>query len=128
MGRVRRMIQVDGRTAWTLFDTGSRNTYVTAAAAAGLPAYEPLVPRKAALGGKVHTIQRGCILKARIEGKPIEGEASIVDEIGKDEDGRPIEILFGALLMQKWGIRVHPDTESVDLSNYPEEFVEYTGD
>jgi hypothetical protein len=28
VGRIRRAIDVDGRTFWTMFDTGARNTYV----------------------------------------------------------------------------------------------------
>jgi len=49
----------------------------------------------------------------------------VIDEIGPDEDGRPIEILFGALAMQQWGIRPVPDEEDLDLSHYPKEFLEF---
>ena len=49
----------------------------------------------------------------------------VIDEIGRDEDGRPIEILFGALAMQQWGIRPVPDEEDLDLSHYPKEFLEF---
>ena len=49
----------------------------------------------------------------------------MIDQIGKDEDGKPIEILFGALAMQHWGIRPVPDEERLDLSHYPEVFVEF---
>jgi hypothetical protein len=41
------------------------------------------------------------------------------------EDGNPIEILFGALAMQQWGIKLDSPEEKLDLSNYPEEFVEF---
>jgi hypothetical protein len=50
----------------------------------------------------------------------------VIDRIGTDGDGRPIEILFGALAMQQWGIRLVPETESLDLSHYPSEFVEFS--
>jgi hypothetical protein len=50
----------------------------------------------------------------------------VIEEIGKDEDGKPIEILFGALAMQQWGIRPKPDEERLDLSHYPDEFVEFS--
>ena len=50
----------------------------------------------------------------------------VIDEIGNDEDGTPIEILFGALAMQQWGIRLIPDEEKLDLTRYPEEFLEYS--
>jgi hypothetical protein len=40
----------------------------------------------------------------------------VIEDIGNDEDGRPIEILFGALAMQQWGIRPVPDEERLDLT------------
>jgi len=52
----------------------------------------------------------------------------VIKDIGKDEDGKPIEILFGALAMQQWGIRLLPAEEKLDLSHYPEEFVEFKFD
>jgi hypothetical protein len=45
--------------------------------------------------------------------------------IGANENGRPIDILFGALAMQQWGIRPVADNETLDLSHYPDEFVEF---
>ena len=49
----------------------------------------------------------------------------VVEKIGTDEEGKPIEILFGALAMQQWGIRLNPEEEKLDLSHYPEEFIEF---
>jgi hypothetical protein len=37
----------------------------------------------------------------------------------------PIEVLFGALAMQQWGIRPITDQEKLDLTHHPKEFVEY---
>ena len=68
---------------------------------------------------------RTALLQAEVEGHLVSTHALVVDEIGADEDGRPIEILFGALAMQQWGIRPIPDEEKLDLSHYPEEFVEF---
>jgi len=48
----------------------------------------------------------------------------VIDEIRNDENGIRIEILFGALAMQQRGIRLIPEQEKLDLSHYPEEFVE----
>jgi len=64
-------------------------------------------------------------LHARVDGHQISTLALVIDEIGRDEDGKPIEILFGALAMQQWGIRPIPDEERLDLTHYPEEFVEF---
>jgi len=65
------------------------------------------------------------ILHADIEGHPVSTYALVIDNIGRDEDGNPIEILFGALAMQQWGIKLNPPEEKLDLTNYPEEFVEF---
>ena len=65
------------------------------------------------------------LLEAEIEGRQISTHALVIDEIGNDENGAAIEILFGALAMQQWGIRPVPDEERLDLSHYPDEFVEF---
>ena len=49
----------------------------------------------------------------------------MINDIGPDEEGKPIDILFGARAMQQWGIRAVPDEERLDLSHYPDEFVEF---
>jgi len=65
------------------------------------------------------------ILEADVEGRGISTHAMVVDDIGSDEEQRRIEVLFGALAMPQWGIRPVPDEERLDLSHYPEEFVEF---
>jgi len=44
--------------------------------------------------------------------------ALVIDEIAQGEDGKPIEILFGALAMQQWNQPV-PTKEKLDLSHLP---------
>jgi hypothetical protein len=68
---------------------------------------------------------RTALLQAEVQGHLVSTHAMVVDEIGKDEDGRRIEILFGALALRQWGIRPVPGEERLDLSHYPEEFVEF---
>jgi len=80
---------------------------------------------RTALGGAVRETNTAALLEAEIQGRPISTHALVIDEIGKDENGVPIEILFGALAMQQWGIRPVPDEERLDLSHYPQEFVEF---
>jgi hypothetical protein len=80
---------------------------------------------RTALGGSVRETNTAALLEARIEGHPISTHALVIDEIGNDEEGRRIEILFGALAMQQWGVRPIPDEERLDLSHYPDEFVEF---
>jgi hypothetical protein len=125
MGRIRQTIKVDGQKCWTLFDIGARNTYVVPSVAQVLITSTTSRVFRTALGGEVKEINTSAILEAEIEGHPIATHALVIDEIGKDENGKPIEILFGALAMQQWGIRPVPDEERLDLSHYPEEFVEF---
>jgi len=125
MGRIREMIKVDGREYWTLFDTGARNTYIIPSVADVLITSLTPHPIRTALGGEVKESNRTAILQAEVEGHLISTHAMVIDEIGNDEDGKPIEILFGALAMQQWGIRPIPDKEKLDLSHYPEEFIEF---
>jgi len=125
MGRIRQMVKVDGRECWTLFDTGARNTYVVPTVAQLLTTSKTLHPIRSALGGEVKQIDITALLQAQIEGHLISTHAMVVDRIGTDEDGKNIEILFGALAMQQWGIRPIPDQEKLDLTHYPEEFIEF---
>ena len=125
MARIREMTTVDGRECWTLFDTGARNTYVVPAVAELLVIIEVPQPIRTALGGSVKETTKTTVLNAEVEGRPISTHALVVDEIGTDEDGRRVEVLFGALAMQQWGIRPVPDEEKLDLSHYPDEFVEF---
>ena len=125
MGRVRQQISVDGRSYWTLFDTGARNTYVTPSVAQLLTTTPTARLIRTALGGGVKTTTTAALLEAEIEGRSVSTHALVVDEIGRDENGTPIDILFGALAMQQWGIRPVPDEERLDLTHYPEEFVEF---
>lgn len=125
MGRIRQNIKIKGKNFWTLFDTGSRNTYVVKTVAEGFGITKISKPRKVALGGKEHLLNNGFFLMANIDGFPIEIDSYIIDEIGNDKEGKPIEILFGALAMQKWGIRPVPDEEKLDMTHYSNEFVEF---
>jgi len=65
------------------------------------------------------------LLEAEIQHHRVSTHAFVVEEIGEDEEGNPIEILFGALAMQQWGIRLKPSEERLDLSHYPKELVEF---
>jgi hypothetical protein len=119
------MINVRGRKSWTLFDSGARKTYVVSAVASVLTTTELSQPIRMALGGEVRESNKTALLEAEVEGRPVSTHAMVIDEISEDDDGKPIEILFGALAMQEWGIRLIPEQEKLDLSHYPRGFVEF---
>ena len=125
MGRIKQYIDVGNQRHWALFDSGARNTYLTKAAAANLQTFESPKINPVALGGKVHTIKEDCRLVCKINGYDIIDTAFVLDSIGIDEEGKTIEVLIGALLMQRWGIILIPEKEEIDMSHYPNEFVEF---
>jgi len=125
MGRIREMMTIDGRQCWTLFDTGVRSTYVVSAVAGKLGKMATFHPIRTALGGSVKESTCTALLQAEVQGRPVSTHALVVEEIGKDEDGRRIEILFGALALRQWGIRPVPEEGRLDLSHYPEQFAEF---
>lgn len=126
MGRIRQTIQVYGQNCWTLFDTGARNTYVASNVASLLTTSKVDRPFRSALGSGIKEAKEMALLEAEVEGHPISTHAMVIDHIGgNDEDGTPIEILIGALAMQQWGIRLIPESEKLDLSHYPDEFLEF---
>ncbi|MBM4036390.1 MAG: retroviral-like aspartic protease [Planctomycetes bacterium] len=125
MGRVFGKIQVNGKRFRTLFDSGATNSYIRAGATKGLLTRPLPVPRPTGIGGKTHQITELCVLMGTLEGKPIEVTAYVLDEIGRDAQGRRIDLLFGALAMQAWNIIIVPKEERLDLSHYPKEFIEF---
>jgi hypothetical protein len=126
MGRIREYVKVNGKKYWALFDSGARNTYVVPEVASHLATTKLPKAFKSALGGTVKKTSKAALLVAQIEGRNVSTNALVVDTIGKDEENRPIEILFGALAMQQWGIRLVPAEERLDLTFYPKEFVEFS--
>jgi hypothetical protein len=125
MGRVRENIEINGQKFWTLFDIGARNTYIVPEVAALCSTSELKAPFRSALGGKLRETSQGALLDAEVQGCAITTHAMVLDEIGNDEDGKPIQILFGALAMRQWGIRPVPDQETLDMSHYSREFLEF---
>jgi hypothetical protein len=125
MGRIREYIRVNGKKFWTLFDSGARNTYIVPAVAALLTTTK--LPRafRSSLGGGVKKATKAAILTAEVQGHKLFTNAMVIDDIGNDEDAKPIQVLFGALAMQQWGIRLVPEEERLDLTHYPKEFVEF---
>jgi hypothetical protein len=125
MGRIREYVRVNGKKYWTLFDSGARNTYVVPKVAANLATTTLPKPAKSALGGAVKKIAKAALLVAQVEGHNLSTNAMVIDTFGKDEEDRPIDILFGALAMQQWGIRLVPAEERLDFTYFPKEFVEF---
>ena len=125
MGRIYEPIVVRGVPRNCLFDSGARNTYITAEVAKRLPRWKISPAYRSGLGGRVRRITQASALVGTLRGHQLDTEAYIVRDLGRDEKGRPIEIIFGALAMQKWCIELIPKDERLDMSHFPKEFVEF---
>lgn len=125
MGRIKASVRIDGQDYWALFDCGAINTYIVEDAASCLPTFGLEKPEHIALGGKTHNVTRKCRLTCLVEGYLIDVLARVLKEIGKDEEGRRIEVLIGALAMEEWGIILIPKQKRLDMTHYPKEFIEY---
>jgi hypothetical protein len=97
---------------------------VTAKVAKRLPRRKLKRKYEVRLGGQLHRLSEELLLEAEIQKRTVNTDAYVIDSIGRDDDGREIQVLFAALAMQKWGIQLDLRRERLDLTHYPKEFVE----
>ena len=122
--RTFRDIEIEGKRALALFDTGSFRSYVKKGFSSSLRRRVP--PFKVGLGGKLLEINEVCLLNCAIEGLGFDVKAHPVDEIGKDEKEQEIEAIIGATAMEEWGLIPNLKTGEIDLSALRKrEFTEY---
>lgn len=127
MGRVYDDIKINGAHLHVIFDPGALSSYVTQKGhkKAKLKLFSLMKPRKTGLGGKKRTIDTFCDVQGKIQRFFIDIRAYLVDELGSDERGQDIDLLFGALDMQKWNIQLDVEKEALDLSRFRKEFIEF---
>ena len=117
VGRIKREISVQGQPCWALFDTGAVNSFVTNEVAARGNISRVEQPHVVRMAGIVHRLELASYLNCSVEGRPVELSAYVLPNIGSDEDGRRIDMIFGALEMQRGRIRPVPDEERLDMTH-----------
>jgi hypothetical protein len=150
MSRTFKDIQIDGKNAFALFDTGSIRSYVRKEFASQVK--QRTTPFIVGLGGGTFEINESCLLNCAIEGLPFDIKAHPVKEIGTDEPNfsfkkksppyqrglggcikrntkekrRQIDAIIGAVAMEEWGFILDPRTGSIDLTVLRKrEFIEF---
>lgn len=124
MARTFRGIQIEGREAFALFDTGSLRSYVQKAFVSNIR--EKVPSFKVGLGGHSLELDEACLLSCALEGLGFDVKAHPVEELGRDERGRRIDAIIGATAMEEWGLIPDPRTGSIDLTLLRKrEFVEF---
>jgi hypothetical protein len=123
--RITKEIEIEGKRAFALFDTGALHTYIREEFLIGVPKRIIPVPYKVGLGGKEIEIRESCVAIGKIEGLVFDTEAIPIDELGK-VDGHRLDVIIGALTMEKWEIKLDPRTGELGLDGLRRrEFREY---
>lgn len=125
MGRVYDTLRVNGHALHALFDTGAVSSYIARARTPGLTRTALKPAMRVGIGGSRRTITEVCTFQARLRGNAVTFTARVTDSLGRDEDGRDIDLIAGALFMEEWNVRVDPRRRALDLSRIRREFVEY---
>lgn len=125
MARIIKTIEIEGQPAVALFDTGAIYTYVRAALVPHAPGRAVTQPARVALGGREIEIRELRLIEGKIEGLDFFADAVPVEEIGK-VDGHDLDVLIGALTMERWEIRLDPKSGTLDLEGLRRrEFTEF---
>ena len=123
MARTFREMEIEGRSAFALFDTGSLRSYVQKELTSKIR--WKTIPFRVGLGGRYFEIDEACVLNCAIDGLGFDIEAHPVDDLG-EERGRRIDAIIGAIAMEKWGLIPNPKTGEIDLTVLRKrEFTEY---
>jgi len=125
MSRIFKTIEIEGKPATALFDTGALYSYVVSKLVSGVPRRVVTHPVRVGLGGKDVEIREYCVLEGQIEGLDFFTDAVVVDDLGR-ADGHVLDAIIGARSMEQWEIRVDPRNGSIDLEGLRRrEFTEY---
>jgi hypothetical protein len=107
-------IEIEGKKAYALFDTGSMPSYVRRELSSNVK--RRITPFDVVLGGRVYRVAEVCLIECAIDGLPFDIEAHPVEDLGFDERGRRIDAVIGALAMEKWALTPNPKTGEIDLT------------
>lgn len=125
MSRIIKEIEIEGRRAVALFDTGATYSYVRRELVESVATKPVAFPAHVVLGGRDIEIRALCILDGKIEGLGFFTDAVPVDELGR-ADGHELDAIIGATTMEHWEIRLDPKSGALDLEGLRRrEFTEF---
>jgi hypothetical protein len=118
-------IEIEGRPAMALFDTGAVYTYVRAPYLDGVPRRATSRPIRVALGGQLIEIRELCLIQGKIEGLEFDTDAVPVEKLAIAE-GFELDAIIGVLTMERYDIRLDPRSGTLDLEGLRRrEFTEF---
>ena len=123
--RIVKEVEIEGKRAEALFDTGSFHTYITKRLLEDVSIRPVLRPYKVALGGKTIEVKEHCLINGKIEGLDFSTYGIPIDDLGM-VDGKIINALIGASTMEEWEIVPNPKDGTLGLAGLKRrEFTEY---
>ncbi|HUT32384.1 MAG TPA: aspartyl protease family protein [Planctomycetota bacterium] len=125
MSRIIKTIEIEGKPATALFDTGALYSYVVSRLVGSLPKRTMAPPVRVGLGGSEIEVREFCIMEGTIEGLEFMTDAVVVDDLGRI-DGHALDVIFGARSMEQWEIQLDSKAGTLDLEGLRRrEFTEY---
>lgn len=124
--RILKEIEIEGKKAKALFDTGAVHTWVIKKLLKNVPTKKISKSYRVGLGGKNVEVKEMCLINGKIEGLDFSTSAISVDEIGKI-NGDKIDVLVGALTLEEWEITLNPKEGTLGLDGLKRrEFTEFS--
>lgn len=120
-------IEIEGKPANALFDTGAFHTYVLRRYLKEMPdRVVPVTkPYEVGLGGETIEIRERALINGKIEGLDFDTSVVPVDSLGK-ANGHELDAIIGAITTEAWEITVNPKDGSSGLEGLRRrEFTEY---
>ncbi|MDI6641073.1 MAG: hypothetical protein QME68_02010 [Elusimicrobiota bacterium] len=125
MARIIKDIEIEGKKAVALFDTGAMYTYVLNEYVVDTVKKKVEEPYRVAMGGRTIEVKELCLIGGRISGLAFDTEAVPIDDIGK-VDGYKLDAIIGAITMEQWEIKLDPKTQELNLEGLKRrEFTEF---
>jgi len=125
MSRIIKTIEIEGKPAKALFDTGAFYSYVISKLVGHVPKKAMRPPVRVGLGGHEVEILECCMVEGKIEGLEFVTDAVVLDDLGW-ADGHDLAAIIGARSMEQWEIRLDPRSGTLDLEGLRRrEFTEY---
>lgn len=106
-------VEIGGSKLNAILDTGAWRSYIRSELAERLPVV-PVEPFEVKLGGQTFSVREGRLVSGFV--KDTEGRAyrfgHVLYPIGDlgQEDGKKIDLLFGAVILEDWGTIINEST------------------
>ena len=92
-------IEIEGKSAVALFDTGAFHTYVVRSHLKGVPRRAIKRPYEVSLGGETIVVRENAVVNGKIEGLDFSTMAVLITSHGK-ADGHRLDVIIGASTME----------------------------